>query len=225
MRALAIALALCTAGCTGLNAGPPDQAPRPFDVRPTDTPYVLVTAGPVSGLVPGRWEAAPLDAGARFGFVASPRPDRFAGEGPAATGLSAAWIDASQVGVPSDYYYLAASGPGLGLVSHPTCEARRTIFADHSPAYLAGDPDSPGDFLARTDGTCDVGGGRRWTSFIAAPGFGPMRELGIPASGLYVVTAVTRDTPGARGRLLHLLRGIRFGETRIGDFVRVATTI
>ena len=53
----------------------------------------------------------------------------------------------------------------------------------------------------------------------------PAGSSGIPASGLYVVTAITRDGPGAKVRLLHLLRGIRFGEARIGDLVRAGTTV
>lgn len=225
MRALAISLlVLLTAGCTGLTARPQAAPPEPFAVRPTDSPFVRVTAGAVSGLVPDRWEASALLTGARMGFMASPHPNRFAAEGLPAAGLAVTWVDATAVGVPSDYYYLAATAPtGATPMYDPDCEAERTaVFIDHSPAYLDGHLGSPGDFVAQAAGSCGAGTAqaRRWSSFVAAPGFGPARELGIPASGLYVVTAVTRDTPGARARLAHLLRNVRFGNTAIGDFVR-----
>ena len=222
MRALAISLlALFTAGCTGAVAGPPADPPAPFQVEPTDSPFARVTAGPVTGLIPAGWQAVPLQTGSRSGFTAAPLA--VGPEAGAEARITATWIDATRVGVPSDFYYLAASGPALGgLLDHPSCTAHRTIvFADHSPAYLAGGHDSPGDFIARGHGTC-AGPDRvsRWSFFVAAPGYGPARTLGIPSSGLYVVTAVTTDGPRARATLGHLLGGVRFGGARVGDFVR-----
>jgi hypothetical protein len=217
MRALAISLlALFTAGCSGLDAGAGARMPDPFSMQPTGSPFVRVTSGPVSGLVPLGWDAAPLRAGDRSGFVAAPRSG--AAVGPLATGLSVTWVDATRVGVPSDFYYLAATGPNVAPVAgHPSCVTTRSdVFADHPPAYMAGRAGSPGDFIARSAGTCHVdGSSARWIAFVAAPGFGSARALGIPASGLYVVTAIAPDVPGARARLNHLVGSVRFGGTRI----------
>ena len=62
----------------------------------------------------------------------------------------------------------------------------------------------------------------RWSFYVAAPGYGPARELGIPSSGLYVAAAVTRDSPRASDRLAQLLRHVRFGDAGFGDFIRAA---
>jgi hypothetical protein len=224
MRSLAISLlAVMTAGCAGLPNGPDRAGPPPFQVEATATPFVRVTAGPVSGLVPGGWAIAPLDAGSRSGFVASPQRTHTMSGVP--LGLTAAWIDATEVGVPSDFYYLAATGSALGSIpGHPACQAHRTdIYVDHSPAFMAGAIDSPGDFVARVRGTCRARGlgiVTRWSSFVAAPGFGPARTLGIPASGLYVVTAIAPAGPQAGSTLAQLMTGVRFGGARMGDFVR-----
>jgi hypothetical protein len=223
MRALAITLlALLTAGCTGAIAAPPADAPSPFAVEPTDSPYARVTAGPVSGLIPAGWEARPLETGSRYGFTAAPLGGLPEVGSPTAR-LTATWVDATRVGVPSDFYYLAASGPALGdLLDHPSCTAHRTsVFADHSPSFLEGGDGSPGDFIARGHGTC-VGRDAvtRWSFFVAAPGYGPARALGIPSSGLYVVTAATVDGPQARATLGRMLGAVRFGGARMGDFVR-----
>jgi hypothetical protein len=140
-----------------------------------------------------------------------------------ARGIAATWIDATAVGVASDYYYLAASGPVISrLVGSPGCQAlTQEVFADHVPAFLDGDFGSPGDFVARGTGICATPHHRtRWSYFVAAPGFGPATRLGIPGSGLYLVAAVTVAAPGARARLDHLLDHVRFGDARIGDFVR-----
>lgn len=221
MRSLAVALlALLTAGCSGITAGPRAATPDPLRVEPTGSPFVLVTAGPVSGLVPDGWSIAPINAESRSGFVAGPS----AGTGRRLPlGLAAAWVDATRVGVPSDFYYLAATGPALRpLGAHPSCIAHRTaVYVDHSPAFLTGTVDSPGDFVARVHGTCDTRDeATRWSSFVAAPGFGPARQLGIPSSGLYVVTAMTPAGPGAAASLAALMAGVRFGDAQMGDFVR-----
>ena len=91
------------------------------------------------------------------------------------------WIDGTAVGVPSDYYYLAATGPALDvLTGSEQCRAtRKHIVADHLPAFAQGAPDSPGDYVVHGLGTCTVG--RRptqWAYFVAAPGYGPVREVG-----------------------------------------------
>ena len=80
------------------------------------------------------------------------------------------------------------------------------MIVDHRPEFAAGEPGSPGDYVAHGKGTCTIGRHpMRWAYFVAAPGYGPVREVGIPSSGLYVVVAVMRDSPQAPhllGRLL-----------------------
>lgn len=219
-----IMVALAATACAS-----PGQAPVPplpvLAVQPTDSPFVLVTSGEVSGLVPLAWEEGVTGInGPRAGFVASPSPRGWGDRKAVVRGLSATWVDATQVGVPSDFYYLAASGPLLSrLMSTPGCRAlQQRVFTDNLPAFAAGAADSPGDFVAEGSGVCRVRGAAkaRWSYFVAAPGFVPARQLGIPGSGLYIVTAITRDTPNARSRLAHLLAHVRFGETRLEDFVR-----
>ncbi len=209
------------------------QTPAPAVVGPgaaivlaAEQQYVRVTAGPVTGLVPERWRAIPLASdGHGEGFLASPHPRKWQTVDGAMPGVSASWVDATQIGVPSDLYYLAATGPLLSrLVSGPGCRTRRQeVMADHAPALMDGAPDSPGDFVTTADGVCRPEGGHptRWSYFIAAPGFGPAMEVGIPGSGLYVVVAVTRDGPAAAERLEHMLAHVRFGDASVSNFVRL----
>lgn len=219
-----IVIALAATACAS-----PRQAPLPpvqaLAVHPTDSPFVRVVSGGVSGLVPLAWEASVAGiTGSRGGFTASPKPHGWQDRGAPVRGISATWVDATQIGVPSDFYYLAASGPLLSsLIATPGCRAvQQRVFTDNLPTFAAGEAQSPGDFVARGSGVCRVRGApkTRWSYFVAAPGFGPARQLGIPGSGLYVVTAITRDSPSARSRLAHLLAHVRFGETRLSDFVR-----
>jgi hypothetical protein len=225
--ALGIVVWLAAIGCSAV------ETPAPAPVAPTDAlvlaaeqPFVRVTAGPVSGLVPETWTALPLDAeGASEGFFASPRPARWQRVGGVTPGVSATWVDATRIGVPSDMYYLAATGPLLShLVSGPGCRAiHQNVVVDHAPALMDGAPDSPGDFVARAEGLCHEDGERpiRWATFVAAPGFGPAMSVGIPGSGLYVVVAVTRDGPRAEQRLSTMLAEVRFGDASVSNFVRV----
>jgi hypothetical protein len=221
---------LAAAGCTALEtSGTVAIAEPPFLVEPTQQPYVRVTAGPVTGLVPETWTAVPYDdAGPREGFIASPDPRRWRSVDGARPGFAASWVDATRVGVPRDLYYLAATGPLMSnLVAAPGCRTiQRTIVTDHVPAMADGREGSPGDFVARAHGVCRRSGdmGTRWSYFVAAPGFGPAMRVGIPGSGLYVAVAVTRDTPNATARLDHLLSHVRFGDTSVSTFVRVSRT-
>jgi hypothetical protein len=210
--------------CAGVNARTPDVSDPRILIEPTGSPFLRVTAGSVTGLVPHGWQAVPLD-GVDFheGFVASPRPDGWPEVHPAAVGIAATWVDATRVGVPSDLYYLAASGPVLsGLRHRDGCTSSFKIVADHLPAFLHGALDSTGDFVARGGGVCRTEDGRetRFSYFVAAPGFGRARSLGIPGSGLYLVVAATRESPRAREVLGSLLDHVRFGHDSIGDFVR-----
>jgi hypothetical protein len=132
------------------------------------------------------------------------------------------WVDGTQVGVPSDYYYLAATGPALDLLtrSERCSETSHEIYTDHLPAFASGEPNSPGDFVARGQGTCVIGRTpSRWAYFVAAPGYGPVRQLGIPTSSLYVVVAVMPDTPRAPQLLVRMLDRTEFGGSSIGDLI------
>ncbi|MEX0984320.1 MAG: hypothetical protein WD096_04650, partial [Actinomycetota bacterium] len=191
VRSVLIGFIVVTAGCAGTPSGPPAPMGRDaLRVRATQSPLIQVSVGQVTGLVPEGWVAAPLaGTGAQHGFIASPRPQPFGGS-TLRSGLTAGWVDATEVGVPSDYFYLAATGPLLSeLLGREACEVRDTeVFVDREPAYLDGGYGSPGDFVARGRGICVTPAGlrHRWSYFVAAPGFGPVRELGITRSGLYV---------------------------------------
>ncbi|HEX2422396.1 MAG TPA: hypothetical protein VHN56_04500 [Actinomycetota bacterium] len=222
---LGLIVMLAALSCTGVSARTPDLEQPAIQIRPTGSPYVRVTAGSVSGLVPHGWQAVPMD-GNDFheGFVASPHPDTWPEMRPSTAGLVATWVDATRVGVPSDLYYLAASGPLLSdLRDRAGCTSSfEKVLVDNVPAFLHGAADSPGDFVARGGGVCrsDGGAATRWSYFVAAPGFGPVGRIGIPGSGLYVIVAATRESPRARRILSRLLDHVRFGRDGIGDFVR-----
>jgi hypothetical protein len=221
---LGLVVSFAAVSCAGVNARTPDATHPMIMVEPTGSPFLRVTAGSVTGLVPHRWHAMPLD-GIDFheGFVASPRPEGWPEVHPSVAGIAATWVDATRVGVPSDLYYLAASGPVLsGLKHRDGCTSSFRILANHLPAFLHGALDSTGDFVARGGGVCRTDGGQatRWSYFVAAPGFGPAGKLGIPGSGLYLVVAATRESPRARKVLGSLLDHVRFGRDGIGDIVR-----
>jgi hypothetical protein len=138
--------------------------------------------------------------------------------------MSATWVDATQVGVPSDYYYLAANGPLLSrLTTSADCRERsHHVYLDRRPTFDVRRY-SPGHFMAKGAGVCRRGTqATRYAYFVAAPGFGPVREMGIPSSGLYVVVAVVPAERGARSLLQQLIGRTRFGEDGIRDFVAVA---
>jgi hypothetical protein len=140
-------------------------------------------------------------------------------------GMTASWVDATRVGVPSDFYYLAARGPLLSrLRAGAGCRVvSERVFADNLPSIASGRRGSPGDYVARGEGTCRVGGQpTRWAYFVAVPGFGPVRRVGIPGSGLYVVVAVVRNSAGAGGVLRHLIGRTRFGDAAVADMVAAA---
>ena len=80
--------------------------PSPTAVQPR---HRRPGAGRGPGPVGGR--ARRPRAGIRGGFVASPRHGPWADIDGSAVGMSAMWVDATRVGVPSDFYYLAANGP------------------------------------------------------------------------------------------------------------------
>ncbi len=144
----------------------------------------------------------------------------------ATAGMSVTWVDATRVGVPSDFYYMAATGPVLSRLTHSnTCrpESQRVLL-DNRPSFGIGSV-KDGDYMARGEGTCRVDGtSTRWAYFVAAPGFGPVRHVGIPSSGLYVVVAVMRESQSAESTLHRLIKNTSFGGASVNDFVEVAGT-
>jgi hypothetical protein len=224
---LGLVLAASAVGCTWHPdlATPASEGVEPVIVAPTPQEYDRVTSGDVEALIPPGWHAVATNAAieSQKGFVASPRPQAWAGLRRGATGLSATWVDATEVGVPSDYYYLAATGPVLSrLVASARCERLgERVFANNAPAFASGDRRSPGDFVARGEGVCtSPAGATRWAYFVAAPGLGPAREVGIPSSGLYVVVAAAPAGPNAAELLDHLLHHTWFADASMGDFIR-----
>jgi len=195
-------------------------------LSPSPTAFTLVTAGEVRGAVPDGWHAALADPelGIRGGFVASPRVGGWPDIDGSAVGMSATWVDATRVGVPSDFYYLAANGPLLSrLTTSANCrEQSHRVYLDRRPMFDL-HRHSPGHFMAEGAGVCRRGSNAtRYAYFVAAPGFGPVHPVGIPSSGLYVVVAVVPAERGARNLLQQLIGRTRFGDDDIRDFVALA---
>jgi hypothetical protein len=225
---LAIVAAATGWGCGLAGSAEHPKPAAPLLLSPSPSPFTLVTAGEVHGAVPDDWVVAPVEGttGVRSGFVATPRAGGWPDIDGTAVGMSATWVDATRVGVPSDYYYLAANGPLLSrLTTSANCRERsERVYLDRRPTF---DPArwSPGHFMARGAGVCRRGQHEtRYAYFVAAPGFGPVHEVGIPSSGLYVVIAVVPQRHGARDLLQQLIHRTRFGDTGIREFVAVART-
>jgi len=216
-------LALVAAGCGDAIAASPPATPSLL-ITESPSPFQEVVAGPVRAVLPDAWQprlAASIDD-PRQGLVAAPVAEPWTDARPPTEGYAAMWVDGTRVGVPSDFYYLAATGPALDLITHSEqcSQTRQHVFIDHLPAFASGDPNSPGDFVARGQGTCVIGRTpSRWASFVAAPGFGPVRQLGIPTSSLYVVVAVMPDTPRAPQMLLRIVDRTEFGGASIDDLI------
>ncbi len=220
-----VVVAVVAAGCRA-TAGPPTApAAEGLSIRESPTPYTAVAGGDVHALIPDPWEARLAGSGDGFeqGLIATPAasaPHRRLAEG-----LAAVWIDGTKVGVPSDYYYLAASGAAVDRLTHSDhcTPTQRDVLVDHRPAYAAGRADSPGDYVAVGQGICSPSDRpTRFAYFVAAPGYGPVHRVGIPSSGLYVVVAVVPDTPHAPRMLDKLLSSTRFGSTSVPELIRVA---
>jgi hypothetical protein len=208
-------------GCSLAGSAPP--APDAgFFTTESPTPFTRVTAGEVQGVFPDGWVVSQIHTRVRSGFSAVPDTGRPDADG-FPVGMSASWVDATRVGVPSDYYYLAANGPLLTrLATSANCRERSgEVYLDRRPTL---DPTrwSPGHFMASGEGICRRGDhAARFAYFVAAPGFGPVHEIGIPASGLYVVVAVVPDDRDAGRTLRALIHRTKFGNARIREFVAV----
>lgn len=226
-----IVVTLAVAGCGGPVGSPtPDPTSSGLSIQQSPSPFQHVSAGPVSAFIPDEWR--PRLAGAlddpRQGIVAGPRPRDWGADRPPVEGLAAMWVDGTAVGVPSDYYYLAATGPALDvLTGSEQCRAtRKYVVVNHLPAYAHGAPDSPGDYVAHGLGTCMVGHRpTRWAYFVAAPGYGPVRQVGIPSSGLYVVVAVMPASPRAPFMLNRLLARTEFNGASVAEMIEAAATV
>lgn len=216
--ALLVALALGAISCS---TGDPSPAATGSPPSVTDPRFTRVSAYGVSAEVPGSWVVTPADDEAfATGVSASPGPGQLV---PGEQGLLATRVDATEVGAPSDLYYLAAKGPVMARIrANRRCTVTgHHVYADHAPAAITGHARSPGDFVASAKGTCSMHHEKtRWSYFVAAPGFGPARTTGIPGSGLYVIMAGTDATPGSTHRLQRLVQNVRFGQDGVTDFVR-----
>lgn len=223
---LGVAVTLASAGCglTPPGAHPAANADE-INIQASPTAFTEITAGPVRAMIPDGWQPVAASGDAREGFSASPSPARWSRMDGTTEGITATWVDATQIGVPSDFYYLAATGPLFSrLLDSPDCRAEsQQVLLDDSPSFVSGVRGSFGDYMARGEGSCRTRGhATRWAYFVAAPGFGPVRRLGIPRSGLYVVVAVLQDRRGVDRTLQLLIDRTRFGGAGIRDFVRAA---
>ncbi len=136
--ALLVALALGAISCsTSDPSRAATGAPAPPSV--TDPRFTRVSAYGVSAEVPGDWVVTPADDEAfATGVSASPAPGRLL---PGEQGLLATRVDATQVGAPSDLYYLAAKGPVMAriranrrcTVTGETVYRRSCARRDHRP--------------------------------------------------------------------------------------------
>jgi hypothetical protein len=219
-------IAFTGVGCSAPSSGaPPGAGAEQVEMLSSPSPFTHVNAGPVSAIVPDGWKAHPASSGGfRAGFLASPHPDRWRRMDGGVPGMSATWVDATRVGMPSDFYYLAATGPLLSnLTNSRRCSAEsHRVFVDRRPNFSMSGP-THGDYVARGEGTCSVRGvATRWAYFVAAPGYGPVHEVGIPASGLYVVVAVTPEGDRAASLLDRLIRQTTFGGSSVDDLVEAA---
>ena len=84
----------------------------------------------------------PTSGGAREGFFASPSPEAWSRMDGTTEGIAATWVDATLVGVPSDFYYLAATGPLFSQLLHsPDCRAESSrVLIDNVPTFASGSP-------------------------------------------------------------------------------------
>ena len=237
MRSRLAASALVTAvsalsACTRASfPAPPPTAETSFSVHqlpPSPSPLGLeVQAGQVQALIPTGWRAEPLPA-TRFpqqGFMASPQLEDWDTGGGAIRGMEAFWVDVTSLHISSDYYYVVAKGPALAsLAANEDCRSTaREVLADHPPTFT-GLEFSPGDYVVSARGTCrGEAGATRWAYIVAAPGFGPVRQVGLPSSGLYVVVAVVSGKRA--GALLdEMIDGARFANVSITKIVAAART-
>ncbi len=223
---MVVTLTACTNRPAAHEASVPPAVFTVHHLPPSPSPLQIeVQAGSVQALIPDGWEARPLPT-ARYpqeGFVASARIEQWENAVGTVSGMEAFWIDVAKLQIPSDYYYMVAQGPAMAaLAANRNCRsASEDVYIDHPPDFT-GRRFSPGDYVMSATGSCRTEGTpTRWAYVVAAPGFGPMRQMGIPTSGLYVVIAVVPEKRA--GHLLkQILAAARFGDTSISEFLRAA---
>ena len=224
-RILALALAALATACTLTPPAQPHMSILPVASPASPSPLVEVRIGHVRAVIPKSWEARTLPTSnlPREGFVASPNLARWERGQAYSQGIEAFWVDVATLRIPSDYYYLAARNASFRQLGGPgACgPARPQILVNHPPDY-SGRTLSPGDFVASAAGGC-MRGGRltHWAYVVAAPGFGPIRKVGIPTSGLYVVVAEVTGPESAR-LLTEIMKSARFDSATIGHIVDAA---
>jgi hypothetical protein len=200
-------------------------APRTLGPAPpaTAAPLRMVAAGGVTAYVPPGWEVRPIrhPGSDLVGLKASRDLERWVPNLGKGQGVTAYWVDATRVRVPSDYYVLAARGPALeSLPGDQRCRSDgNNVVLGQGRSHEA----LPSGFLATARGSCQTAvGGIRWAAFVAAPGFGPLREIGIPESGMYFALASIPQGPGDDRMLDRMLAGVSFGETNVSEFLQAA---
>ena len=206
----------------------PDFSVRPVKSVGSPSPLVQVQAGSVQAVFPSTWQAAPIpqDRYPQQGFEASDSLAQWERAVGTVKGMEAFWIDIGREGIPSDYYYLAARSTLVGsLIANRNCRSEaRQVLLDRPPD-LTGRRFSPSDYVASQTGMCKAGRrSTKWAYFVAAPGFGPIRDIGIATSGIYVVIAVVSG-PRAGSLLRQLLAGARFGDASISEIARLASRL
>ena len=220
-----LAAGLLAVGCqTASGTSHSFTPPGAIVTRPS--PFTVVTDGPVQYLVPHHWTSTSLavDGSLQEGLMASPDLQRWQPMDGTEPGIEAAWMKVSRVGIPSDFFYLAAKWPVLPkLATSQYCTtAQQRVIVDHLPDARSSGT-AFGDFAATASGTCTVGHEvNRWAYFVAAPSFGPVRRVGLPDSGLYLVVAVVRDGTQAKRYLHRMIYGTRFGRATVRDLVHAA---
>lgn len=219
-RRVALLLLLAVGVVASTSAGPVFSPPA--EARPVRQ----IQAGRISALVPTKWDFRPMptDVVAAEGIQASGNLQQWGSLERREIGLEAYWVDAAQVGLPSDYYYLAAEGPPMTrLPLDAGCERDRfEVLTNRRPVFDRR-RNSAGDYVATAGGTCFTRGGTaRWAAFVAAPGYGPVGRIGIPESGLYFAFVMVPDGPHANQRAERLLSSVSFGGTEIRDFLDAA---
>ena len=232
-RATSLILVCALTGCAHMapnesQALVPEFSVRPLSPTATASPFSLrVTSGQVQALIPGTWQAEPLPPGRfpREGFMASARLSDWKRGEATVGGAEAFWIDVGSIGIPSDYYYLVARGPALGdLATNTACQLiSQDVYLDDRPDFT-GDSYSAGDYVASGAGVCGSAAKLvRWEYVVVAPGYGELRQVGIPTSGLYVVIAALSG-PRTRTQTLlaEMIDGMSFHNTSISQLVDAA---
>ena len=230
VRIFTLVLATALTACARAPITPPvahdSLTIRPIDAKSSPSPLVQVQVGSVRGVFPKDWKAQPLPAGllSQQGFEASPSIAGWERGEFGVQGMEAFWVDIDKLSIPSDYYYLAARSATfdrLGRDKH--CSAPQSDVIVNHPPDFTGTTFSASDFVASARGSCVAGDGTitRWAYVVAAPGFGPTRQVGIPTSGLYVVMAEVTGLH-AESLMKAILSGATFGDTTVPQLVAAA---